>query len=252
MLSFSNTTITGDSRPLTAGSLIVPGGSTGIMAWCPTARDLTNADGHNTIALEAARTSTTCFMVGLSERIRIQTATGSPWMWRRICFRLRGPNPFHYAQSEDAPAIPYSDFLETSNGFQRVLLNQSVNTMTETSNAQQALLFKGQEGIDWSDILTAPVDTRRVDLSYDKYRKISSGNASGVLREFNLWHRMKKNIVYDDDENGGGEATSYYSVDSKPGMGDFIVYDIFVPGMGSTAGDALSFNTTSSLYWHEK
>jgi len=96
------------------------------------------------------------------------------------------------------------------------------------------------------------VDTRRVDLKFDKVYRISSGNANGVFRERKLWHPMNKNLVYDDDESGAGENGGTFSVNDKRGMGDYFIVDIFQPGTGATATDYLQVTSATSLYWHEK
>jgi hypothetical protein len=114
------------------------------------------------------------------------------------------------------------------------------------------LLYKGLAGKDWDDLIVAPVDTSRISVKFDKTWTIQSGNSNGVVRERKLWHPMNKNIVYDDDENGDVEQASYFSVDSKAGMGDYYVVDIIQPGTGATSSDLLQISTNSTLYWHEK
>jgi len=125
-------------------------------------------------------------------------------------------------------------------------------SQTPTISAQQEILFKGRANVDWNDTILAPVDTTRVSVMYDKTFTLKSGNAYGALLERKLWHPMNKNIVYDDDENGSTEASSYYSTASKAGMGDVFVIDQFYPGAGASSTDLLQFSTNSTLYWHEK
>ena len=78
MLTWSNTTSTGASKATAVGPLYVAGNGYAVALWCPTARDLTLFNGNaNSITQEAARTSTTCYMRGVSEKIRIQTSSGA-------------------------------------------------------------------------------------------------------------------------------------------------------------------------------
>lgn len=63
---------------------------------------------------------------------------------------------------------------------------------------------------------------------------------------------MNKNLVYDDDESGDQEATSYQSVESKAGMGDYYVLDLIQAGSGGGTGDVILVQANSTLYWHEK
>jgi len=215
-----------------------------VYLWCATARDNTiSTSGTNgTVFNEAERTSSACYMRGLKESIEIQTSTGIPWQWRRICFTVKGPlftNPVQ---------------LETTNGWQRLLYNVNSGQTDDTTayNFLRGLLFKGQFGIDWSSTMVAPTDNSRVSIKYDKTRIISSGNSSGVLRKFSMWHPMNKTLYYDDDETGGGKAQAKFSVTGKQGMGDYYVCDFFYAGLGATSSDAMNFNPNSTLYWHEK
>lgn len=253
MLSWSNTTGSGAVQTTGLGSLNAIGGTGNnigaITMFCPTAMDL-NAAGSHTTTLESRRTATTCYMRGFSEHIRVQTSSGLPWFWRRICFTLK--EDFQAALNSDTPTNTYRPYVETSNGLERLWLNQTINAMPNTIADQQNVIFKGVAGVDWNDLIVAPVDTRRVTLKSDVTRTIRSGNAAGTVREFKLWHPMNKNLVYDDDENGVSENSLYFSVASKAGMGDYFIYDIFLPGLGSTTTDIINVTANSTLYWHEK
>lgn len=250
MTSYTNTSPTGAPIPITRSSTYVAGNVGGFYVWAPTCRQLQNKGKEN----QSARTATTCYMRGLPENIRIQSSSGIPWFWRRICFTLKGYNQFNTVQTADTPTInnyPYYD-VSNSSGLARLWLNEIVNSVPATRTAQLGLLFRGLQGTDWDSVLTAPVDTTRVSVKYDKCRTLHSGNSNGFIRDVKLWHPMNHNIVYDDDESGGLEASSYYSVDSKLGMGDYYVVDYFEAGTLGGATDALLVGSTASLYWHEK
>ena len=220
------------------------GGDASMYAWCATARDNTTSTtgGAGNVFQESARTATTCYMRGLKETIEIQTSSGIPWQWRRICVTMK------------ANFTGVDTSLETSAGWVRNVYNMTSGQSAD-ANALSTLrnaLFQGQINTDWTSYLTAPVDTTRVDLKYDKTMMVSSGNASGKLKLYKMWHPMNKNLVYNDDENASGTAVQKYSVTSKPGMGDYYVIDIFQSGIGSASGDVLSFQPQATLYWHEK
>lgn len=209
--------------------------------------------GANLLVNQAERTAQVCYMRGLSENIRIQTSSGIPWFHRRICFTSRGGSAFNSVNSSDtAPVQASGNSVDTSNGMERLWFNSNVNNTPATVLAQQNLLFKGSYNVDWNDNILAPIDTTRVDLKFDKTWCVRSGNASGTIKERKLWHPMNKNLVYNDDENGEGEATSYFSVGDKRGMGDYYVLDIFQAGAGGTSSDLLNVFSNSTLYWHEK
>lgn len=255
MPNWSNTTVTGVAKAGGIGPYVTNGARTGWIVWCATARDLNNSEGGANIVIdEPDRTATTCYMRGLSETLKYQTSTGVPWLHRRICFSVRGDNPFAYTLPADTAPVVSTGFnrSETSDGWMRSWVDLNLNNTPQTYIAQRGLLFKGSEGRDWTDIMSASVDTRRVDVKYDKTYRISSGNANGVLRERKLWHGMNKNLVYDDDENGGSEESNVFSVSDKRGMGDYFIVDIFQPGSLATATDLLQVTSSSSLYWHEK
>jgi hypothetical protein len=184
-------------------------------------------------------------MRGLSETIEIQTSSGLPWQWRRICFCLKNPSYL-------SPAV--APFLETTAGFVRLMYKNTSGSASDVllKNNLRTLVFKGVIGSDWNNILTAPIDTTRVDLKSDTTTVISSGNASGRLKRYKRWYPMNSNLVYDDDETGGREAASTYSVTDKRGMGDYYIWDIFVSGIGGSSTDRMSFDPTATLYWHEK
>ncbi|AXB22639.1 capsid protein [Lepus americanus faeces associated genomovirus SHP11] len=249
MLTWSNTNLNGTVRPIASGNAYVAATNVGVFVYCPTALHL---DGDSLLRNPAARTSSTIFAKGLSERMRIQTSSGLPWFHRRVCFTTKGPNAFNVINSTDTPTVPWAPYLDTSNGIERPMINLDINAMPGTLGSQYGLLFKGRQGVDWNDTIIAPLDTARVTVKYDKTWTLQSGNANGVIRERKLWHPMNHNVVYDEDEDGEVQGTSYYSVDSKAGMGDYYVVDFFQAGVGGTSTDLISVNASSTMYWHEK
>lgn len=253
MLSWSNTTPAGASKPVTQGTAFVAaGGAAGFFVFCPTAMNLTaNAGGANLLINVAERTATTVFHRGFSEHLRLQTSSGLPWFHRRICFTIRGISVFQ-AATDTGTIQTYQPFADTSNGQERLWFNQSVNAQPISTAAQQTLLFKGVVNRDWDDLILAPVDTSRVTLKFDKTWVIKSGNANGTLVERKLWHPMNKNLVYDDDESGEGEIDAYYSTQGKAGMGDYYIVDIVQGGVGGSSSDVINIFSNSTQYWHEK
>lgn len=254
MLSVSNTTATGAYKTVAKGSLIVTGVSNACCLWLATARNLQRDGGLNTITDLAARTSQTCYMRGLSEKLRIQTNSAVPWLHRRICFTVKG-DAFVNTYSGDSSllTVPYSDVSTGGGvGMQRLWQNLSVVTAPGLYGAIVGTIFRGQADKDWSDTFTAPLDTTRITVKYDRTFTYSSGNQAGFVKRVNMWHPMNKNLVYDDDENGETNTTSYRSTEGKAGMGDYYVLDFFTPAGGRAADDLLQVNSDTTLYWHEK
>lgn len=257
MLQYSNTSsVNAGSVTIGPGPYLVQGANGhSISLFCPSAMDLVqNAGGNNTIANQAERTATTIFMRGYQEKIRIQTSSGLPWFWRRIMFRAKR-NTFTLFSPSDTPVQTNNgspSFIDTSNGMGRLYLNLTINASNVTLFNIQDVLFRGLVNKDWVDPQTAVIDTTRIDLVSDRRITIRSGNASGTVKDTSSWFPCNKNIVYDDDESGEAEASSYVSVLDKQGAGDMFICDIFTPGTGSAATDLLQLTSTSTVYWHEK
>lgn len=252
MMNYTNATAaaqTGSGTYLAQPAIITGGTSIPYVAvWCATSRDNdTSTTGRIGNKFDSAtRTASSCFMVGLKEAIEIQVADGLPWQWRRICFTYKGSTTA--SGFLPTPTSSYYPALETSNGVVRL-----VNGLTEAQQtAFFVLLFQGSQNNDWTDPLTAKLDSERISVKYDKVCTVASGNEQGVIRRYNRWHPMRHNLMYDDDESGGTTAPRGFSVQSKVGMGDYWVIDIIKPRTGSTGSNQLLFNCESTLYWHEK
>ncbi|QCW23676.1 MAG: capsid protein [Gemycircularvirus mouti1] len=248
MISYTNVTAStpqGGTTYANTGA-VMPATQQYIFLWIPTARDLTRDVGgsRGLISDEATRTAHTCFMRGLKENIEITTNDGLPWQWRRICFTFKAGTLIG-----SSTGIGMQVAIQTSSGWTRV-----VNTLygNPAVGGLQSALFRGAAGVDWSNIMTAPTDTTNFSIKYDKTVSISSGNEDGCIRNYRRWHAMNKNLVYNDDEQGGSETQQSYSTGSKPGMGDYYIVDIFQPRTGGTASSVLRFEPTATLYWHEK
>ncbi|AWU66513.1 capsid protein [Bark beetle-associated genomovirus 2] len=253
MLSFSNTKNDGTSQTVAAGPFYNAGAQAyGFSIFSPTARSLVTGGSGNTTVEDADRTSSTVFMRGYSENLRIQTSSPLPWLWRRIVFCTKGPTFSVLSKTEYSPTQAYTAFSDTSIGMSRLWFNLNANASPITVAAYLGVLFKGVINQDWNDVIIAPVDTTRVTLLSDKTTTIKTGNSNGHFSERKLWYPFNKNLVYDDDEAGSTVASSYFSTDAKGGMGDVYIVDFTVPGIGNTASDIISMAASATLYWHEK
>lgn len=244
MLSYGNITSAAPTGGTTysANPSVLVGNQQYIIPWICTARNFSNATGGANIVINRSeRTSTTCYMRGLSERIRIQTTNGMPWQWRRVCFTIKGDAITQLATST---AVLFN---ETAPGGMR-------RSVTNWANVPflPELMFRGTVNVDWNDYYSAPLDTTRIKVMYDRTRTIAAGNEEGCVRTYKMWHSMNKNLVYDDEETGDAENSSNFSTLGRQGMGDYYVVDFFLARTGAGTGDQLSFNPEASLYWHEK
>nr|QCQ85241.1 capsid protein [Finch associated genomovirus 5] len=241
--------------PLTMSGVTSPTWGCYIIPWLATARNLISpTSGFATPALDAMRTSSNCFMRGLSETIRITTNSNLPWEWRRICFTFRG-NTFLVP---DGTGEFYRLYNTVASGTKRALPNltpdASLSGGFPGTLAGQLVrhLFSGTYGIDFGDIFTAKTDTNLYKVRYDKTVAITSQNDVGTQRVVKRWHPMNGTLHYDDTEKGSDKDTSSLSVESNMGMGDYYVVDFFKPHPSASASDVMAFAPQSTLYWHER
>lgn len=238
-----------DNAPIEGGYQMNASFNATVLGWVATARDNVTKTGGpiGNVNDPATRTSPRTYMVGLNERIEIFTNTGLPWQWRRVCFRARGidlvTNP---------TGVSFPMWHEDSKGYRRGMYSLLSANATNVWSNIQTLLFKGTFNVDYLDFIQAPLDRDRLEIAYDKMYTVSSGNQTGKLKQYKMWHAMRKNLIYDDDETDGEQTVQTLSSRSRKSMGDFYVIDIFKPLPGGTSTDTLTFVPQSTLYWHEK
>nr|QCQ85191.1 capsid protein [Finch associated genomovirus 2] len=217
-------------------------GTWSTMVFCPTARVSEDQQGVlGSKANTSMRTSATVFARGYRENLTLSTISGRGWQWRRICISMKGDTL--NMGDNDPSTSPV--FRETSQGYMRLITHGPAARVND-------VLFKGTQNTDWQDVMTAPLDTRRIKVHSDKLYHIRSGNADGVTRHYKLWYPMNKNIYYEDDETGNEMQPSPFSVENNYGLGDYYIIDFFKSNRGNTDTDVLSIDATGRFYWHEK
>jgi len=209
--------------------------------WSPSAR-------VNRVELnEVSRNLTDTYVPGFKERIELITNSGAAWQWRRIVFAMKGP--------EIRNAFPIGTLYQQDNtsGVQRAVWNfLGSGADAEPSRASvEGPLFRGTSNVDWSDRMTAKIDTTRVTLLSDNMRQLLSGNDNGRHFTSARWIPVRKRVVYDEDESGQNKTLEAWSTSGKPGIGDIYIYDAFRCA-GGTNTDELSFNPQCTYYWHER
>jgi hypothetical protein len=248
MLTASNTSSIGSAAAMAIQPLNVTGNQPYFGIWCATARSLFGGGNPDSDAVynQSNRTSTTCYMRGLAENCRVQTNTSIPWFWRRICFTTKD---FDYVGTTGV-----SNYVRSTAGMLRQYQSLGIAGQDPYVQEVQDNLFKGQQNVDWNDLITAKVDTNRVTLKYDRTITIRSGNAVGTAINKKFWFPMNANLVYNDDENGPTTTSTFGSVSSKPGMGNYIICDIIQPGASGagSVSDIFRLQAEACLYWHEK
>lgn len=243
MLCYTNVTAADpDSGTFSQGSAIMAANAASWFpfAWLASGRPAENSSGaKGTKVDEAVRTSTSIYCRGVKERITLSTNSGVSWEWRRIVFQIKG--------------APFQDSVDpTTSSFFRITSNGMVRLVTLIPNQDIYIdLFDGARDQDWQDIFNAKVNTRLVTPMYDRRRTIASGNSNGIIRHYNCWHGVNKNIVYEDEQDGDSMFTSGLSTRGKPGSGDLYVFDMFRANGGGSE-DLLEFLPNATFYWHEK
>nr|UBJ26238.1 capsid protein [Giant panda feces-associated gemycircularvirus] len=255
MITTTNATTSGPSTTYTNSPAIITANTSTdttvnhptVFLWCATARDLTDSNSVPAAREnQTTRTSTTPYMKGLAEKIEIQTSSGAPWQWRRICFTYKGSLP------GAAQTTTFSVFRESNTGYGRMLNSPAGNRNGGAQYDLFFLLFRGQNSTDWMDPMTARTDPTRVSIKYDKTVTVAAGNESGCIRKYSRYHPMEKTLVYDDDESGPNMSPAYYSTQGMQGMGDYYIVDMIRSRYGAGSSDVMVFGVNSTLYWHEK
>ena len=141
MMQYANTSSSGAALPtVSPGQVTIAGNVGGYFYWQSTARDFGASNTElGAVFDEATRTSTTCFMRGLAERIDIQSSSSVPWRWRRICITTKD-NLYNF--SDVGAVAPYNGWLLTLNGVVRPWVNSSINNNGTTQAGQWVQLFE--------------------------------------------------------------------------------------------------------------
>lgn len=203
-----------------------------------------------TVQGESGRARQQVFAVGYKERCQVDILGGGVWKWRRLVFTFKGQSLFDGDVTWTEPFFNKST--DPAGSDMTRLIAQPT---TDQHTLIKSILWDGVENVDWSSEFTAKVDTSRITPRYDRTVTFNPRNESGFSRTFRMWHPIRKNIMYDDDENGGVSAAggAYWSTEGKPGLGDVYVYDIcYLAVPASTGTAALTFNPEGTFYWHER
>lgn len=237
---------------------IIMGNGYNCMLWCPTARYKAGYGGDS----KAARSASTVFWKGVSEKVHIESDTSDPWLWRRIIFEWHGgfdvdsiPFEKYYAAEADVAAIP--SVPGSGANLQNVT---SMAGVTRTNRPMESLtseeltfiwgvVFKGQRYMDWLDPTTAPVNNSDLKVHSDRTRTMRSGNDASIFKNYSMYVPLNKTMSYDDQESGSLERASALS-DRKSPLKDVFILDLFA--QSALAPGKISFRSTATAYWHEK
>lgn len=248
MLAWTNSSPAGISEG--PGAAVFVPSTTYCIVWSPTARGSSNSSGvRGSKFFEQIRTAVSTYCVGVAETIQLSTSGPTGWYWRRICFTMKGESLYvNDRGTYDLSNSPVARI--TSDGMKRAVL------VSEAALDTRAVIFKGQQNVDWADVTLAPLDTNRIRPLYDRRVHVKSNNNAGTTMVKRIFHPMRKNLVYNEDENGEDVSESFYSVEGRAGMGDYYIVDFFqadAQGVESSVTPSnLLFEPQATFYWHER
>jgi len=197
----------------------------------------------------ASRTSTSTYVVGLKETYRFVPNNESVWWHRRIVFS--------YKSAIGIPAIAQQLGVQASSAATTVrpfrdLSGSSDANWAAATTQVYGLVFQGEIGVDWQDPMKARTDRTRVNIHSDKFTALKSGNDTAAPAMRSHYTPIKRSVVYDDREEGTNVIPSPFSVDSKLGLGNIYVFDLFHCPAPEDDGVDMAITTNSTYYWHEK
>nr|UBJ26206.1 capsid protein [Red panda feces-associated genomovirus] len=242
--------------PTAQYQITTAGFSPSVFVFSPTMRWKRDVD--SSLPSNSIREKDENFVVGLKEKLRFATDTSSPWLWRRICFSMYGVDLWQYPTAPGAYALklPAVDANTIPTGAYRVFMKLDG---TDTDTPERVYIrgnlythiFRGLQNVDWSNPFTAPIDSNKVKLHSDTTTRIASSSDSGQFRILNRWHPIRKNVIYNDIENGKATEPNGWSVESRKSMGDYYIVDMFL-NAGEDNENNLSFGSDATYYWHER
>lgn len=236
--------------PITPGPNTMTGGNVYAFIFSPTARvagyETSGGDRVN-VPSSSSRRKSKCFVSGYGETVEIQTDDASPWVWRRIVFSTIG------LAVQFQPGLLYNN--DETRGYERTTYNLAAGT-SQSDQLQGVVyryLFQGTEDIDWANVMTANTAPRHVKVYSDRRRVIQSPNSDGgTIRISKHYDNIRRSIIYDDIEAGGGAKATNAIASGTPygNMGDLFVLDLFSSASDDETSGA-TFQPHGRYYWHE-
>jgi hypothetical protein len=203
----------------------------------------------NNYSYAASRTATSTYVIGLKESYRLVPNNESVWWHRRIVFSWKSAIGIPAIAAE--LGVQASDVATTVRPF-RDLSGTSDANWANVTTLLYSLVFQGEVGVDWQDPMKAKLDRTRVNIHSDKFSTIRSGNDTAAPTVRNHYTSIRKTVMYDDRENGTSVIPSPFSVDSKIGIGNIYVMDLFHCPAPEDDGVTMDITSDSTYYWHER
>ncbi|QKQ15110.1 Cap [Zizania latifolia genomoviridae] len=230
--------VLGDGSVSTAPYFRIDMGPNSYTAWCQNA---SYRERGNSLAAPV-RNLRDIYLKGFAETIRVDTNSGNPLFVRRMVVSM--PNRIDLTGGASIPNNQPTRVVK--DGIHYIGIgNGPLNT------GLYELIFAGRQGTDWSDVLSAKLDSRRMRIHSDKTLFIKSGNAAEAVKQYKFWDRINKKVQYDDEEIGNDVFTSGFTTTSTQGhqQNVYVVYLFFNPSGVAVTTDIAQQRT---MYWHER
>ncbi|QCX29338.1 capsid protein [Plant associated genomovirus 1] len=236
--------------PIASGGDKLTDGWVILAPFIPSARIRPQYGSNPTLVSDSStRENPETFAVGYAETVRITQYRGVPWMWRRIVFMAKGVDLL-VSSFVNAAANPHYYYYSQDYGYTRITSRADPTVQSVVANR----IFDGQQGKDWRNPMDAKIDTNRVRLISDRTMTMNPANGDGRISTRKFFYPIRKNLVYNDQEQGFGEGESHFSSTAANSCGDMYIIDFFTSGaVNSGVTDAyLDFAVEGKYYWHER
>lgn len=202
-----------------------------VALWCPTAM----VSSGSFVTHSHTRSASSVFQVGVAENMVFDIDKGYQWRHRRVVFETKG--------------LRLESAYGNGTGVDRY---RKYNPLSETeSRSLFDTIFEGSLDNDSTGFFDNKLDTSRIKVHYDKSRNLTPSNANGHIHKVKFYHPLKKNMTYDDDEDGDVKDSNKWSSLSREGLGDIYIVDIFQDVWASEDAH-LYWKSQACHYWHEK
>lgn len=203
--------------------------------WSPTYRERLDS------IESSSRNRTRCYFRGVKERwdVRVDDAG---WVHRRVVF---------WAHLTPSEAVPFKVGTVADNNITYYRPFTPIDPSTSAPLFEY--MWKGTSDTDYSAALRydAKMDNRRLKIVSDKRKLINVGTTRGGIRQYNMWTEINKSIVYDEEESGGQDVTSPWSVVGPNSPGNLFFLDMFYTPSVLSGSSNLTFSSQATVYWHE-
>lgn len=205
-----------------------------IFLFCPNYRNL-----DRDVSNDHTRNAQDVYFRGFKEKFWVQTSQ-VPLVHRRIVFWCQqvidNARP-HVVPVTNSPPTYYRSF-----------------TPIQGNSFLMQYLFQGTPDTDYSNLFwpTAKLDRRNCQVISDTTKITNPGNDTGTQKLYSTWVGVNRRMSYPDEERGSGEQSNPWAAPTPYGKGNIYVMDMFSQGFEPPpVGEAATFTTQSTVYWHE-